>query len=173
MFWEIMTHIGRHYLYDGGFALWLESDMALVKARWIDLLAEEWCKQPSLLTMGLYIPSGYFPGLRAFVPAHINGGACYSKDFVNHVPAEANSDAFDMALWPALVKTGRYQQSRSFSFTTIGSRIRILNALFSQRPPAPPGTTPRAREAVWQAASRSLSSPRSEDRFKRLGLLLQ
>jgi hypothetical protein len=48
--------------------------------------------------------------------------------------------------------------------------------------PAPPGTTPSAREAAWQAASRSFSSPRrlprrprseGEEWFKRLGLLLQ
>ena len=39
-------------------------------------------------------------------------------------------------------------------------RIRILNALFPPRHPAPPGTTPSAREAAWQAASRLFSSPR-------------
>ena len=42
MFWDCMDYVAENFANDGGFSLWLESDMVPVKTDWIDRLVAEW-----------------------------------------------------------------------------------------------------------------------------------
>ncbi len=59
MFWEAMEYIEQHSPNDGGFGLWLESDMAPVKENWIDQLDAEWKEGEAPILMGCYVPEVY------------------------------------------------------------------------------------------------------------------
>lgn len=117
MFWEIMGHVNNTCEQDGGFALWLESDMLPIKKKWIDRLQREWLRMKETLLMGLYISQWKMPN-RSIVRAHINGGACYAKNIIRFVPPEGRKPCFDIQLFPSIQATGRYLYSNQFVFTT-------------------------------------------------------
>jgi hypothetical protein len=117
MFWEIMEHIAHSYPKDGGFVLWLESDMIPVRANWMSQLTSEWTSSPNLILMGPLIPEfrtrkGYL------VPEHINGGSCYSKDLAKHVPLDGRRSYFDVDLFSYVKATKRFKPSELFTLAT-------------------------------------------------------
>ncbi len=83
MFWETMEFIAREYDDDNGFALWLESDMVPLRSDWLSKMMKEWSSK--YLIMGYYYDQLEKGSKTA---SHINGGACYRKDFTNFVPKE-------------------------------------------------------------------------------------
>ena len=117
-FWEIMQYINLNYKHDGGFVLWFESDMIPIKRDWVNRLTQEWLSAPNSIIMGLYLPEGYYRG-GGVVTAHINGGGCYRKDFINYIPREGQRPIFDVELFPFVKKTERYICSTAFAFSTI------------------------------------------------------
>jgi hypothetical protein len=117
MFWEIMEHIACAYPHDGGFVLWLESDMIPVRENWLNKLTAEWTSSSNLILMGSLMPEfrtreGYI------VPEHINGGACYSKDFARYVPLEGRLAYFDLDLFSYAKATKRFKPSDLFILAT-------------------------------------------------------
>lgn len=124
MFWEVLDHIAeRAGVSSGGFALWLESDMLPVKADWLDHLDRQWC-QPAQepWVMGLRLPElverRWFRSPR-FTPRHINGGACYSKQLVQRLPAEArDGPLFDVNMFPFVRHEPLHRAVDSFAFST-------------------------------------------------------
>jgi len=134
MFWDTMEHISSHFPHDGGFVLWLESDMIPVKSDWIQKLEAEWLNEPKVNLMGHYIPAFTMKN-GTVVPDHINGGACYSKDFVDVVPTPNKrfsqtqpARAFDIRFFPPVKKENRYKESESFAF---GVHNRISEIIFA------------------------------------------
>lgn len=81
MFWDAMEYIYKNYKKDSGFALWFESDMYPLCPDWIAKLDAEW-ENGKYSVMGLFIEG------HENVKSHINGGACYSKEFCKIVPHE-------------------------------------------------------------------------------------
>ncbi len=129
MFWDCMDYIARHMNREPGFSLWLESDMAIVKPNWLDRLSQEWTSgSPTPLMMGCFVPDVYrwrvFKGRKHMLHAHINGGACYAKDFANHMPADARLGVFDMAIYPIVAQAGRAKTSTQICFSTIARARR-------------------------------------------------
>lgn len=118
-FFEALDYVNKHYEHDGGFVLWLESDMLPIKPNWIDLLEKEWHSLASALVMGLYLPRF---SLR--LPPHFNGGACYPKDLFARL-ARLDPDfkdrlfekSFDMSLSQYYLKTRKYRKSKSFALS--------------------------------------------------------
>jgi hypothetical protein len=117
MFWEIMEYIADAYPQDGGFVLWLESDMVPIREDWAQKLTSEWIDTPNLILMG--------PRIREFrtrkgdvVPEHFNGGSCYSKDLVKYVPPEARRAYFDLELFSYVKRTSRFKPTSLFVLAT-------------------------------------------------------
>ena len=128
MFWDCMEYIAENYPNNDGFSLWLESDMAPVKADWIDRLSEQWYGFEQLpIMMGCYVPEVYktrlFKARKLILEPHINGGACYSMDFARQMPAEARTGVFDMAVFQFAQAKGRAMSTKQISFST-NSRVR-------------------------------------------------
>lgn len=126
MFWDALDQCNATNNRDGGFALWMESDMIPVKPNWLDRLDTEWNNQTfAPLIMGRYVPDvqkhRFFRKKRLWIKEHINGGACYAKDFVKHVPLEARGGVFDTFLYQFLKDTGRVVCSNQIAFSTVGS----------------------------------------------------
>ena len=123
MFWDCMNHIAATAVGDGGFSLWMESDMVPVKPDWLDRLAQEWQQAGDLLVMGCFVPTIYkqrfLRPTRVLVTEHINGGACYAKDFGHRVPPEYRVGVFDMAVHPYLRQCGRFRTTQSIAFSTV------------------------------------------------------
>jgi len=117
-FWEGMEYINSNYEKDGGFVLWLEADTFPAKRNWVDLLAKEWKAHPQALMMGLYLPK-----LKGVFPDHINGGACYTKDFVECIPLQYKTldSIVDVTISQYILGTKRYHKSRSFVFSHLFS----------------------------------------------------
>lgn len=90
MFWDTLEYINEHYSNDGGFVFWLEWDMVPVVPSWLDQLAAEWHKKGYVI-MGRFIDRKWIkrniPKRVKLdnLPRHINGGACYCKDFCTKV----------------------------------------------------------------------------------------
>ncbi len=133
MFWDCMDFIANHLNRQPGFSLWLESDMAIVKPDWIDRLSQEWHSNSSApLMMGCFVPDVYrwrvFRGYKHILHAHINGGACYVKDFASRMPAEARLGVFDMAIYPHVCQAGGARISSQICFsTTARARRDVLD----------------------------------------------
>ena len=128
MFWDCMDYVAENYKGDDGFSLWLESDMAPTQPDWIDRLSDQWYSHKEVpVMMGCYVPEVYksrlFKKRKLLLEPHINGGACYSMDFVNHMPAEARQDVFDMAVFQYAQGLGRAVSTNLISFST-SSRVR-------------------------------------------------
>ncbi len=128
MFWDCMDYVADNYQSGDGFSLWLESDMAPTQPDWIDRLSGQWYgHQQTPIMMGCYVPEVYktrlFKKRKLLLEPHINGGACYSMDFVHHMPAEARHDVFDMAVFQYAQSKGRAVPTNLISFSTNG-RVR-------------------------------------------------
>lgn len=128
MFWDCMDYVAENYKGADGFSLWMESDMAPTQPDWIDRLSEQWYSHSEVpIMMGCYVPEVYksrlFKKRKLLLEPHINGGACYSMDFVNHMPQEAREDVFDMAVFQYAQSKGRAMSTDLISFST-HSRVR-------------------------------------------------
>ena len=102
--------------------------MAPVKANWLERLSEEWyAGNETPVMMGCYVPEVYkfrvFKKPKLILHPHINGGACYSKDFARQMPEEARQGVFDMAVYHYAEKLGRARFTQQISFSTLG-RVR-------------------------------------------------
>jgi hypothetical protein len=117
MFWEIMEYIAGAFPQDGGFVLWLESDMVPIRENWAHKLISEWTDSPNLILMGPLMPE-FRTRKGNVIPEHINGGSCYSKDLVKHVPLEARRAYFDLELFSYVKATTRFKPSDSFVLAT-------------------------------------------------------
>ena len=128
MFWDCMDHIHEAYDLDGGFSLWMESDMVPVKRDWISRLSAEWSLSvtPPLL-MGCYVPDvekhRFFRRKRLWIKEHINGGACYANDFAAAMPPEAREGVFDMVVFQHAEALGRAIGTRQLGFATTDSAV--------------------------------------------------
>lgn len=120
MFWEIMDHLRALDKRDGGFVLWMESDMVPIKHDWLDRLDHEWRELDRPLVMGSYVT--HFPAYLGGEPVrpHINGGACYAKDLATVIPGPpGRALPFDMAMFPAVVASGRpWSATQQFAFAS-------------------------------------------------------
>lgn len=89
MFWETMQYINNNYAKDKGFILWFESDMVPLTCDWLDKLEEEW-NSGDYVIMGRLIDkewvARFMPEWLPYMVEHINGGACYCKDFYEKIP---------------------------------------------------------------------------------------
>lgn len=123
MFWDCMDHLAATDAADGGFSLWMESDMVPVKPDWLDRLAGEWRQGGNLLVLGCFVPTlrrkRFLRRTKVWTPEHINGGACYAKDFGRQVPQEYRAGIFDLAIYPYLKQSGRYRATQSIAFSTV------------------------------------------------------
>lgn len=131
MFWDCMDHIAATAAADGGFSLWMESDMVPVKPGWLDRLSGEWEQGGDLLVMGCFVPTvikkRFLRRSRVWVNEHINGGACYAKDFGRQVPPEYRTGTFDLAVYPYLKQCGRFRTTPSIAFSTVKRCQRDLS----------------------------------------------
>ncbi|MEZ6108160.1 MAG: hypothetical protein R3B96_19150 [Pirellulaceae bacterium] len=122
MFWDCMDHVANEHDLQGGFSLWLESDMVPVKRDWLARLASEWSEANSPLIMGCYVPDvqkkRFFRRARLWISEHINGGACYSNDFAHAMPLDAREGVFDTQVYQFLKETGRVVNTRQIAFST-------------------------------------------------------
>lgn len=123
MYWDAMEFVAAEYAGSTGFSLWLESDMCPVKNDWLDRLSAEWYSTPQApLMMGCYVPEVFklrlFREPKLILDPHINGGACYSIDFVNKMPAEAREGVFDMAVFGYAKLAGYVQKTEQISFSS-------------------------------------------------------
>ena len=128
MFWDCMDYVAENYQGVNGFSLWMESDMAPTQPDWIDRLSDQWYRHDEVpIMMGCYVPEVYksrlFKKRKLLLEPHINGGACYSMDFVHHMPAEAREGVFDMAVFQYAQSVGRAVSTNSISFST-SKRVR-------------------------------------------------
>ncbi len=74
--------------------------------------------------MGCFIPDVYKYRLlkrpRKWIAEHVNGGACYSRDFSKVIPREARNDVFDVAVFPYVAKEpGRMKVTQTIALTTM------------------------------------------------------
>ncbi|MGI9519896.1 MAG: hypothetical protein ACR2NP_22775 [Pirellulaceae bacterium] len=122
MFWDAMNYIEQHSEDDGGFGLWLESDMVPVKPNWLDRLDEEWDASGPPLLMGCYVPEVYKQRLlrrrKLLLEDHVNGGACYAKHFSRWMPSEAREGVFDVVVYKLAKKLGRVKATGLIDFST-------------------------------------------------------
>jgi hypothetical protein len=102
--------------------------MAIVKPDWVARLDAEWNEdfRPPLM-MGCFVPDVYrlrvFRGWKHILHAHINGGACYAKDFARRLPASAREGVFDMSVYSHVVQANRARITSQICFSTT-SRAR-------------------------------------------------
>jgi hypothetical protein len=123
MYWDAMEFVATEFAGSSGFSLWFESDMCPVKPDWLDRLSAEWYSTPQVpLMMGCYVPEvfkyRFFREPKLILDPHINGGACYSIDFVNKMPAEAREGVFDMAVFGYAKLAGYVQKTEQISFSS-------------------------------------------------------
>lgn len=106
MFWDTMRFVDKNYPLDGGFVFWMEADMVPLREDWLKALNAEW--SPELMVMGFlcYSPIG------RWLP-HINGGACYAKDFFRKVPP--NSIPLNVS-WDIYVLSVLIEQGLPYKF---------------------------------------------------------
>jgi len=127
MFWDCMQFLCDHGPRNGGFALWFESDMIPVRGDWMERLAREWESEPGLLLMGHFVAS-FKTRDGGMAREHINGGACYAKDFARYVPCEGRRPAFDVQFFPSIRATGRWRDSALFGFANQKNFARQIRA---------------------------------------------
>lgn len=127
MYWDCMDYMATEMEDDGGFGLWLESDMAPVKADWLDRLHAEWSRADDPLMLGCYVPKVYKPRFlrrkKLLLVDHVNGGACYAKQFARRMPQEAREGVFDVVVYRYACETGRVILSDQIDFST-NERVR-------------------------------------------------
>ncbi len=122
MFWDCMDYISHHCEKDGGFALWLESDMAPVKSDWLERLDAEWRAANEPWLMGCYVPHVYKSRLlrrrKLLLDAHVNGGACYGKSFSHAMPSSVRAGVFDVQVYQYACRAGRVAVTELIDFST-------------------------------------------------------
>jgi len=123
VFWKAMEYVSKVYEKDGGFALWLESDMLPKVPDWVDRLEREWKAYPGILIMGLYFSQKYLIKTGDRIAEHINGGACYSKDIFMAVPSLYKGKYFDVSLFPFIKKTKKFHASWLFRYSHMHSLL--------------------------------------------------
>ena len=127
MFWDAMEYIEQNMPNDGGFGLWLESDMAPVKENWIDRLDAEWREGESPILMGCYVPEVYKHRLlrkkKLLLEDHVNGGACYAKHFASSMPEKAREGVFDVVVYKYAKACGRVKPTELINFSS-NDRVR-------------------------------------------------
>jgi len=127
MFWDSMEYIQNQTPNDGGFGLWFESDMAATQPDWLDRLDAEWNQGTPPLLMGLYVPEVYKQRLlkrkKLLLGDHVNGGACYGKQFAHRMPVEAREGVFDVAVYQYAKKLGKVKATNLIDFST-NDRVR-------------------------------------------------
>jgi len=130
MFWDCLDFVADHCPQDGGFCLWLESDMIPVKEAWLDRLDQEWHARQDALVMGCHVPvvllRRFFRRSKPVGLEHINGGACYSKTLAHQIPMGYRCSPFDSAIFPYLQETGRYRLVDSLAFSTMATCRRDI-----------------------------------------------
>ncbi len=132
MFWDCMEYVKANYPSDGGFSLWLESDMAPIKENWLDRLDAEWNAGNDPVIMGCYVPkvykSRFLRRRKLLLEDHINGGACYAKQFAARMPAEAREGVFDVVVYRHACDVGQVLLTDQIDFST-NERVRrdVLN----------------------------------------------
>jgi hypothetical protein len=126
MFWDCMDYVANEMNRRPGFSLWLESDMTIVKPDWMDRLDAEWTRangEGEKLIMGNVVPDVYrrrlFRSPKKLLPAHVNGGACYHKDFARRMPAESRQGVFDMAVYHFARAVGGIHPTDQICFSTL------------------------------------------------------
>ena len=133
MFWDCMDHLHDTNNGDGGFGLWFESDMIPAKSDWLDRIVEDWeyaadVHPTAIDVMGCYVPKvhkkRFFRAQRVWVPEHVNGGACYAKDFTSNIPARFRKGTFDMVIFEHLKQNSSFAATESIAFSTI-DRCRL------------------------------------------------
>ncbi|MEM6688483.1 MAG: hypothetical protein AAF664_03590 [Planctomycetota bacterium] len=136
-FWDSMLEVAQDSR--EGFALWFESDMCPIKPGWLDELDRQWNwvnrkTASNVLCMGLRVPPLKIPLQRsrqwyAFykrfrphkfldISPHINGGACYRKNFAQQVGACYRSDPFDTEIGEQLIERGGFASTPALTFST-------------------------------------------------------
>jgi hypothetical protein len=128
MFWEIMDHVAATDAGDGGFALWMEADMVPTRPTWLDALHAAWKRGRDPLVMGRLHPRRYVPSAKILTSPHINGGACYAKQYARVIDARYKHSAFDVAPWPQVERTGRYVSTELFRYSTLESLPRDMRS---------------------------------------------
>lgn len=131
MFWDCMDYIAEYMNHAPGFSLWLESDMAIVKADWLIRLDAEWAREtgdrPPLI-MGNVVPDVYrrrfFRRPKLLLTQHVNGGACYAKDFSRHMVPAARHGVFDMAVYQYAHALNAVRHTDLICFSTVESARR-------------------------------------------------
>jgi hypothetical protein len=128
MFWDCMCHLADAPCPEG-FSLWMESDMCPVKPDWLDRLDADWKSCGEIFVMGCVIPQvnrhkRMFPLTNWFqhkrwITQHVNGGACYCRNLVHHMPADFREGLFDVRLGEILREMGGYADTPGISFSTI------------------------------------------------------
>ncbi len=132
MFWDSMDYAAANCPGDGGFNLWLESDMAPVKPNWLDRLDAEWRSRPEPWLMGCYVPKVYKSRLlrrrKLLLEDHVNGGACYARQFAKLMPPAARDGVFDVVVYEHALRQGRVLLTDQIDFST-NERVRrdVLN----------------------------------------------
>lgn len=128
-FWEIMEHIRLNSEKDRGFVLWHESDMIGIRKDWFKKLSVLWNNIPGgVLVMGHYEPPCYCWSDNTYIPRHINGGACYSKELSGVVPDSVRKGYFDIEMFSALKKQ-EYVKSKCFEY----SAVKNIPALYKKK----------------------------------------
>ncbi|MBI3306182.1 MAG: hypothetical protein HYZ84_00040 [Candidatus Omnitrophica bacterium] len=117
MFWETMDFVRANYDQDGGFVLWFESDMIPIRKNWIERLESEWFSRPDLVLMGIFIKESKYPKMT--VARHINGGACYAKNYADFVPLKGRVPLFDVEMFPYIEGTTRFKVTKQIAFTSL------------------------------------------------------
>jgi hypothetical protein len=163
-----MDYVAAHDNRDGGFSLWLESDMVPVKRDWLDRLDAEWRQAADVWVMGRYVPNVpkrlIVRRKRLWIDEHINGGACYAKAFARLVPKEYRRGTFDVAIYPYVKHNDRTRRTEAIAFSTVedcrrdaaDARYAVLHGFLQNKEeflnrclmPLPNETT--TREARWQ-----------------------
>ena len=124
MFWDCMDWIAAHSSSNQGFGFWFESDMIPVKRHWLDSIVEEWNEGETPLLMGCVIPEIYRNRLLKTTPPkwteeHINGGACYRRDFALQMPEAAKQEVFDLAVYPYCQAIGKVKRSTTITLSSM------------------------------------------------------
>ena len=77
--------------------------------------------------MGCYVPKVYKPRLlrkpKLILDAHVNGGACYAKDFAKRMPSKARNGVFDMAVYRYAQAQNGIKPTKQIAFSTV-ERVR-------------------------------------------------
>lgn len=107
MFFDTMEHVRRSARRDGGFALWIEADMVPLRPKWLEDFEAEW-------RTGHYTLMGRYMRWHD-VPEHINGGACYTKDFARVVPRNI-AGGWDVTCYPFVQRFGMARRTELIDF---------------------------------------------------------